>query len=131
MRNDNKEYIEASKIYSLGIMFNDNDFYTTIMPFMNGVIHLIDDYSFNKKEINKDLIANIFNESIYGYYILYQNRFEYQCFPENLANIKKYLKIDSSDIYINEEVVVLIGGDYCPNGEFFLINMPSKEISVI
>jgi len=130
MRN-NKEYIKVSDIYSFGIRFSDNDFYRTITAFMDAVIVLFDDYAFNKKEVNKDLIVQLFNESIYGHYIIYQNRLEYQCSSENLNNVKEYLKIDSFNIYINEEVRAFTGGDYCPNGEFFLIDMVLGEVSVI
>lgn len=76
-----------------GIRFGDNDFVNTLLPFFQ---HIVANLDF---EPTKEQLVKIFNESSYGFYLAFQNCFNY----EN-EGTKDYLEIDVSRVYIGDEV---------------------------
>ena len=87
-------------INNIAINFHDNDFWRTYEAFgmaMKEMIH-------NKEAIiTKELIRDLWNESCYGLYVLYQNQFKYNS-DDARKSTGIYLQLgDTDDIYINEE----------------------------
>lgn len=87
------------------IRFGDNDFWSTF----HGVLAIfLEAWQHNEKnDFTKKQICEIINETSLGVYMVRQNQFEYSngsTMPEHFEHIRKYLKIDETNIYINEEV---------------------------
>ncbi len=92
-------------VEKIAISFGDNDFTTIYRVFGEAIQDILTDTTY-RKEITKDLIVELWNQSCYGLYILFQNRLEYENTIERI-NTGKYLQFDLQDIhrvYFNEEV---------------------------
>ncbi len=98
----------------IGIFFGDNDFGITIREFLK----LFENSSYNHHNMNnltlderftKERIAFLFNNSATTLYYIKQNGF---CYNLDINyNTNNYLKIDKSDVYINEEVDKMLKKD--------------------
>ena len=87
----------------IGIRFGDNDFQNSIRKFLLNIISKLE------FEPTKEQVVILFNETIYGCYLAFQNRFEYNiCNEIHLKDT--YLKITLNDVYIDTEVT-----DYITN----------------
>lgn len=102
-------------ITKLLIKFCDNDFYNTFYTTLETILHAYE-YS-GKLPFSKEQICLIINELAYGHYLLFQNQFEYV----DGVNIKNYLRIDESLIYINEEVDELLKDITNANSEWYVL----------
>lgn len=84
----------------LAINFMDNDFHRTIKNIGNLFLHY---YNLNGEfRFDKSQTIKLWNELSYGIYLLYQNEFRY--FDSNEQSLRGYLKIDDSNIFIDDEV---------------------------
>lgn len=119
--------MNKNQIYSVGIKFADNDFGNAIRGFLQNIrivlketkaIHL-------SKMFEKHNFVEMYNQSIYGCYLLYQNQFEYQ------AKINpEYLKISVNQVYFNEEVLEVLE-DQNTNHEFHYYSLFEDEIYTV
>lgn len=92
-------------IEKIAIDFGDNDFTTIYRVFGEAIQDILTDPTY-RKEITKDSIIELWNQSCYGLYVLFQNRLEYGNVIER-THTGKYLQLDLQDIhrvYFNEEV---------------------------
>lgn len=90
------------------IRFGDNDFYFTMMAFGQTIIKAIkDDYRHQFQEnLTKERIQILWNETIYGLYLMHQNQWRYD---DGDTGMREYLKLRvRSRIYIDEEVDELL-----------------------
>lgn len=85
----------------IGLNFGDNDFGYAITPWMRDLKESIKQGLLPIENINEELIANLFNESIYGYYILNQNLLQYN----KGDNIKNYLTINKDDVFLDKDLL--------------------------
>ena len=92
----------------IAIWFKDNDYYYT---FKNVLLILKD--AENVIE-SKDLLVSIINELSLACYILHQNN------SRDFSFIKKYLLIDSSNVFMGEEVDAIIKSAEWHNGQMFI-----------
>lgn len=92
-------------VEKIAISFGDNDFTTIYRVFGEAIQDILTDKTY-RKEITKDSIIELWNQSCYGLYVLFQNRLEYGDVFER-RNTEKYLQFDLKDVskvYFNEEV---------------------------
>jgi len=95
----------------LGIVFNDNDFHNAIVGFLrtlhDGLMWNCDDVA---EWLTKEMIADIFNSSIWGIYCLYQRRYlDFQGWKphedeEHAQRTRKWLQIKPEHVLFDEEV---------------------------
>lgn len=105
-----------NKYMIIGIRFSDNDFWATVEGFLKNLLEVgLESYS----DLSKEGIVNLFNKSAMGIYYLVQNRGDYESSPD----LENYLKIETKNVYLNEEVKKYIencnGWD---NREFFVLD---------
>lgn len=100
--------IDKNTNISIGIRFHDNDFYVTIVNFLEGIQkHYTQGFRsvwHEDVEKNKEHIVRLFNDTALSYYITYQNCYEYSSTKEDFEHIKNYLKITKDDVLIGEEI---------------------------
>jgi len=108
----------------IGINFGDNDFYNTFMPFMKIIVDAI---NYNDSfEATKENIVDIFNSMSLSLYKLFQSR--YDRIESNDEHYDKYLKIKTSDIYLDEEIdEKLKTYNSWANGSFFYADTDNKQ----
>lgn len=93
----------------IGIYFGDNDFYYTVMPFLEMLLpgehtgHRAKDHTFTKAEI-----VELFNEMAYGFYLAKQSGWQYNTSDDDRTRVKKYLKINESRVYLDNELTEFI-----------------------
>lgn len=81
------------------IRFGDNDFSNTNMAFLRT---LRDSFYYRPKALlTKEQIVKIYNEMIFGLYLLNQNQNQYK---NETVSIKRYLKISVDRVHINDEI---------------------------
>ena len=84
----------------LAINFMDNDFSRTIRAIGNSFLNY---YNLNGQfDFDKKQTISLWNELSYGIYLLHQNEFRYTNSHEQ--SLRSYLKIDESNIHIDDEV---------------------------
>ena len=106
----------------IGFNFGDNDFYSTWMPLCKV---LVDNTHIFK--LSKSRIVDLVNLSLYTFYILYQNTFEYH----EQEHIKKYLTIEPRNVFIDDEFdkkMELAAG--WANAEFFYITNDGDVVCI-
>lgn len=98
----------------VGISLGDNDFYICVTNFLS---HMIPPFS----KLTKELVANLFNNSISAFYLAYQCTYQGTGENQDLGHIKEYLNISPDQVYLGDEVDAYIkeNGGWC-NGEFFV-----------
>ena len=100
-------------VYSIGIHFPDNDFRNAIRGFLENFKNVTLDFS-------KEDICKIYNEMIYGCYLLYQRGID-------TTNTKNYLEININQIFFNEEVLQKISENNT-NHDFHYLDLYSNCI---
>ena len=112
----------------LGIIFNDNDFHNSIVGFLR-TFH--DGLMWNQDDVaawlTKEMVADIFNQSIYGIYRLYQERYlnvggwHPHLDEEHADRTKRWLQIKPEHVLFDEEVdqhIQKLKDNHSYNGEF-------------
>lgn len=98
--------------FKVAIDFGDNDFINTFVPLLE---HVGTNLPFKP---TKDQFVEIVNNLSFGFYLAFQNKFEYG--QDEYEHIKKYLKITKEKVYFDDEVETLINKTF-PNGECFIL----------
>lgn len=93
----------------LAIKFGDNDFVITMTAF--GELFLKYKECNGFVNFSKEQIVQIWNELVPGIYLMFQNRFRYDCSDYYKSN---YLKIDESKVFFDEDAKELF--HKCMNG---------------
>ena len=108
----------------IGFNFGDNDFYSTWMPLCKVLVdntHIFD--------LPKNKIVDLVNLSLYTFYVLYQNTFEY-CDGQD-AHMKKYLTIEQKNVFIDDEFdKKMESAAGWSNGEFFYITNDGDVVCI-
>lgn len=116
------------QVKKIAIKFGDNDFYNTFIPLLK--VFLEAEYIPN----NKEKICYLINLLSYPLYLLNQNSWKYNGLENEIElgkshhsiHIKEYLRLESNQLLLNEEVDKLIEeGDamHCFNGEIFVYDV--------
>ena len=124
---------EREAQFKIGIRFGDNDFHYTnlgVLASLEMAIVLTVNHSTETIiDFTKEQFAKVINEMYLAMYLLHQNRFSYNNIKvdgEEIERTRKYLTIDASRIYLNDEVDAyvekLMSNDYA-NGEFHVLDM--------
>ena len=86
----------------IAIKFGDNDFINTFSPLMDT---LFKSYVYhNSLPDNKPQLLKLINSVSFGFYMMFQNRFEYDNLNDENEHTRKYLQIDENKLLLNEEV---------------------------
>lgn len=115
----------------LGIKFGDNDFYATIVPFLEQLQKNSDWIKLKDKE----KLAFVINESLFAFYVTRQNLCSYNGLEkldeEYIKHMKDYLTVSPKNILLDKEIAAyLTQNDGWCNGEFFVITDQSSGVSV-
>ena len=103
--------------YTIGIDFHDNDFYTVFKWFLENIVDRLE------FKPTKEQLALIWNGTIGGIYLAFQNKFEYGDIRQYEFLYNAYLKLDSSSFLIDNEVYEFINDNTrFFNGEFFYLD---------
>jgi hypothetical protein len=116
-----------NEIYSVGIKFADNDFGSTIRGFLQNIRIVLKETKaiYLHKMFEKHNFVEMYNQSIYGCYLLYQNKFEYQ------AKLNpEYLNISVNQVCFNEEVLKVLE-DPNTNQEFHYYSLFEDQIYTV
>lgn len=117
-------------VKQLGIRFDDNDFYYTIVSFLEVMGNSENARRpWTKETLTKERVIFLFNSLAPGLYWARQNRFSHSV--DRLDHFDDYLKIEESNVYFDEEV-----DEEIPNhidgiwgsGEFHWIDLETNEI---
>ena len=84
-------------ITPIAINFMDNDYGNTFMPIMK-FLHGLDFVP------NKTQLINIINEISFGFYLAYQDTYEYKRNEHLDISTRSYLQLDEKNIYLGDEV---------------------------
>jgi hypothetical protein len=123
---------------AVGISFGDNDFYNTMVPFMENLQKAIKQSGFVETKTKEELrnwIIRIFNDTAVSFYWMFQNRYQYshqsKDIPDFAEHMKAYFKVDKECVYIGEEVNNKCAESDWLNGEFFFFYSLDSEIEVM
>ncbi len=122
---------------SIGIRFHDNDFYVTIVNFLEGVQkHYTQGFGsvwHEDVEKNKEHIVRLFNDTALSYYITYQNCYVYSSTKEDFEHIKNYLKITKDNVLIGDEIIgeYIAKHDGWDNSEFHYFFGVTGQVNTI
>ncbi len=107
----------------IGIRFGDNDFHLTCNAFM--LLLSKADWP----NLTKAKIVELFNRSAPGIYWVSQNGLEYSTEKEEIERMNKYIQIEESQVYFDEEVneFMTIGAEGL-NGDFFVLDMSNPSL---
>ena len=111
----------------LGIAFGDNDFYTTIVSFLE---NLPDEWMAIK---DKKKLVFLVNQSLFTFYIMHQNCCKYNRLQVldkvYIEHMKNYLTVNQDQIYLDDEVTDYIREqDGWDNSEFFFKTSTGVEV---
>ena len=88
----------------IGINFGDNDFFNTFRPLMGTFLKAYEYDPEGVEQLTKEQVVYILNELFFGFYMLFQNKFQYNIAEEEKLHTKEYLKLTEKDILFDVEV---------------------------
>jgi len=108
----------------VGINFGDNDFGNTLRPFVQVLLDAYNWGSDTAKNLTKEKVVELFNESSWGLYLLFQHRHGWTVYE----GTKDYLKIDINHVLTDKEVDEYFLQTWRHNGHFYWVDFETGKV---